>query len=190
MGKEKGKKKVTKTKKAKKLLLPKAERAEDELDGQFLNLIDLLAIGFSNNNKEEEAINKDKEEEAVNKNKEDEREGDSFNPFASSDKDEPPAHSLELMYINLYRDFYGPADNAILIDFSYDTIEYNTIFPLRSILIINGWDENDNDLKYLFDLIRNSISSVTNEAKNDVFDEYQTLKQASFTSLESFFMRY
>ncbi|KAA8620650.1 hypothetical protein SMACR_09717, partial [Sordaria macrospora] len=48
----------------------------------------------------------------------------------------------------------------------------------------------DKDEKYLFDFIRNSISSVTNDAKSDVLDEYQTIKCSSFATLEAFLMRW
>ncbi|KAK3946960.1 hypothetical protein QBC32DRAFT_366099 [Pseudoneurospora amorphoporcata] len=78
-------------------------------------------------------------------------------------------------------------DRAKVMGVIHSTINNDNI---QSILIINGWDEDNDDPKYLFDLIRNSISSVTNEAKSDVLNEYQTLKRASFTSLESFLMRY
>ncbi|KAK3947046.1 hypothetical protein QBC32DRAFT_374576 [Pseudoneurospora amorphoporcata] len=46
------------------------------------------------------------------------------------------------------------------------------------------------DEKYLFDFIKNSISNVTNEAKSDVLDEYQTIKCASFATLEAFLIRW
>ncbi|KAJ4344224.1 hypothetical protein N0V85_009810, partial [Neurospora sp. IMI 360204] len=78
-------------------------------------------------------------------------------------------------------------DRAKVMGVIHSTINNDNI---QSILMINGWDEDNDDPKYLFDLIRNSISSVTNEAKSDVLDEYQTLKRASFASLESFLMRY
>ncbi|KAK3948772.1 hypothetical protein QBC32DRAFT_190258, partial [Pseudoneurospora amorphoporcata] len=78
-------------------------------------------------------------------------------------------------------------DRAKVMGVIHSTINNDNI---QSILMINSWDEDNDDPKYLFDLIRDSITSVTNEAKSDVLDEYQTLKRASFASLESFLMRY
>ncbi|WPJ64397.1 hypothetical protein SMAC4_13793 [Sordaria macrospora] len=73
-------------------------------------------------------------------------------------------------------------DRAKAMSIIHSTIRDEKV---QNVLSINGWDEDNDDPKYLFDFIKNSISSVTNEAKSDVLDEYQTIKCASFATLES-----
>ncbi|KAA8620681.1 hypothetical protein SMACR_09668, partial [Sordaria macrospora] len=73
-------------------------------------------------------------------------------------------------------------DRAKAMSIIHSTIRDKKV---QNVLSINGWDEDNDDPKYPFDFIKNSISSVTNEAKSDVLDEYQTIKCASFATLES-----
>ncbi|WPJ58072.1 hypothetical protein SMAC4_13067 [Sordaria macrospora] len=77
-------------------------------------------------------------------------------------------------------------DRAKAMSIIHSTIRDKKV---QNVLSINGWDEDNDDPKYPFDFIKNSISSVTNEAKSDVLDEYQTIKCASFATLEAFLMR-
>ncbi|KAK3956534.1 hypothetical protein QBC32DRAFT_320778 [Pseudoneurospora amorphoporcata] len=60
-------------------------------------------------------------------------------------------------------------DRAKAMSIIHSTIRDEKV---QNVLSINGWDEDNDDPKYLFDFIKNSISSVTNEAKSDVLDEY------------------
>ncbi|CCC05634.1 hypothetical protein SMAC4_13986 [Sordaria macrospora] len=73
-------------------------------------------------------------------------------------------------------------DRAKAMSIIHSTIRDKKV---QNVLSINSWDEDNDDPKYPFDFIKNSISSVTNEAKSDVLNEYQTIKCASFATLES-----
>ena len=57
-------------------------------------------------------------------------------------------------------------------------------------LNINGWDQDNNDPKYFYELIRATIGKVTNKVRINILKEYINFRRTNFDSISSFLVRY